>query len=127
MFHGSTSDEATMGAYQRMRQPRISEAGKRQLRLLVVGGSEEDFASLRELLAEAGNGTLRLEHAASPEDVLNQLGKGQPGDARAVNKGVIPDHTPPEGYRQPRHLGTNIAQPNHPEKAPLWQGIIKIK
>jgi two-component system cell cycle sensor histidine kinase/response regulator CckA len=76
MFHGSTSDEATMGAHQRMRQPRTSEAGKRQLRLLVVGGSEEDFASLRESLAETGNGPLRLEHAASPEDVLNQLGKG---------------------------------------------------
>jgi len=42
----------------------------------VVGGSEEDFASLRELLAETGKGPLRLEHAASPEDVLNQLGKG---------------------------------------------------
>jgi len=41
-----------------------------------VGGSEEDFASLRELLAETGKGPLRLEHAASPEDVLNQLGKG---------------------------------------------------
>jgi CheY-like chemotaxis protein len=76
MFHGSTSDEATMGAYQRMRQPRTSEAGKGQLRLLVVVGSEEDFASLRELLAGTGNGLLRLEHAASPEDVLNQLGKG---------------------------------------------------
>jgi PAS domain S-box-containing protein len=76
MFHGLTSDEATMGAYQRMRQPRTSEAGKGQLRLLVVGGSEEDFASLRELLAGTGNGPLRLEHAASPEDVLNQLGKG---------------------------------------------------
>ncbi len=59
-----------------MRQPRTSEAGKRQLQLLVVGGSEENFASLRELLAETGNGPLRLEHAASPEDVLNQLGKG---------------------------------------------------
>jgi two-component system cell cycle sensor histidine kinase/response regulator CckA len=65
-----------MGAYQRMRQPRTSEAGKRQLRLLVVGGSEEDFASLRVLLAGTGNGPLRLEHAASPEEVLNQLGKG---------------------------------------------------
>jgi two-component system, cell cycle sensor histidine kinase and response regulator CckA len=59
-----------------MRQPRTSEAGKRQLRLLVVGGSKEDFASLRELLAGTGNGPLGLEHAASPEDVLNQLGKG---------------------------------------------------
>ena len=59
-----------------MRQPRTSEAGKRQLQLLVVGGSEENFASLRELLAETGNGPLRLEHAASPEDVPNQLGKG---------------------------------------------------
>ena len=65
-----------MGANQRMRQPRTSEAGKRQLRLLVVGGSEEDFVSLRELLAGTGNGTLCLEHAASPEEVLNQFGKG---------------------------------------------------
>ena len=76
MFHGSTSDEATMGAYQRMRQPRTSNACKQELRMLVVGGSEEDFASLRELLAGTGNGPLRLEHATSPEDVLNQLGKG---------------------------------------------------
>jgi two-component system, cell cycle sensor histidine kinase and response regulator CckA len=76
MFHGSTSDEATVRAYQRMRQTRTSEAGKRQLRLLVLGGSEEDFASLRELFAGTANGPLRLEHAASPEDVLNQLGKG---------------------------------------------------
>jgi len=76
MFHGSTSDEATMGAYQRMRRPRTSEAGKRQLRLLVVGGSEEDFVSLGELLAGTGNGALCLEYAASLEEVLNQFGKG---------------------------------------------------
>jgi hypothetical protein len=75
MLHGSASDEATIGTYLRMGQPETTDAVRRQLQLLLVGGSEEEFASLHELLVGTSNGPLRLEHAASPEDVLNQLGK----------------------------------------------------
>jgi CheY-like chemotaxis protein len=58
-----------------MGQPETTDAVRRQLQLLLVGGSEEEFASLHELLVGTSNGPLRLEHAASPEDGLNQLGK----------------------------------------------------
>jgi DNA-binding NtrC family response regulator len=58
-----------------MGQPETTDAVRRQLQLLLVGGSEEEFASLHELLVGTSNGPLRLEHAASPEDVLNRLGK----------------------------------------------------
>ena len=59
-----------------MRKARASKTIKRQLQLLLVGGSERDFADLRELLAERNNGQVLLAHAASPDDILNQLGKG---------------------------------------------------
>ena len=58
-----------------MTKPGTSDAGKRQLRLLVVGGSEQDFADLRQLLAATNGEQLHLEHVASPEDVLDRLGK----------------------------------------------------
>ena len=60
-----------------MGQPETTDAVRRQLQLLLVGGSEEEFASLHELLVGTSNGPLRLEHAASPEDGLNQLGKNK--------------------------------------------------
>jgi two-component system, cell cycle sensor histidine kinase and response regulator CckA len=60
-----------------MTKPRISDAGKRQLQLLLVGGSEQDFADLRRLLGGKKNGRLHLKHAASPEDVFNQFEKGR--------------------------------------------------
>ncbi len=75
MLYGSASDEATIGTYLRMGQPKTTDAVRRQLQLLLVGGSEEEFASLHELLVGTSNDPLRLEHAASPEDVLNQLRK----------------------------------------------------
>jgi two-component system, cell cycle sensor histidine kinase and response regulator CckA len=59
-----------------MRKPRVSERGQRQLRLLLVGGSTQDFADLRELLADAGDGRFRLEHADSAQDLVNPLGRG---------------------------------------------------
>jgi len=59
-----------------MRKPRVSERGQRQLRLLLVGGSTQDFADLRELLADAGDGRLRLEHADSAQDLVNPPGRG---------------------------------------------------
>jgi len=62
--------------YRAMRKARASKTIKRQLQLLLVGGSERDFADLRELLAERDNGQVLLAHAASPDDILNQLGKG---------------------------------------------------
>ena len=59
-----------------MGKPRTSEGGKGQLQALVVGGSEQDFAELRTLLAGTTEGELHLKHAASPADVLRQFGKG---------------------------------------------------
>jgi two-component system cell cycle sensor histidine kinase/response regulator CckA len=58
-----------------MRKPRISETSKRQLRLLVVGGGEQDFTDLWEFLTEANHGQVHLEHAVSPEDVRDQFRK----------------------------------------------------
>ena len=56
MLHGSASDEATIGTYLRMGQPETTDAVRRQLQLLLVGGSEEEFASLHELLVGTSNG-----------------------------------------------------------------------
>ena len=59
-----------------MRKAKISGIAAQQLRMLVVGGSERDFADLRESLAGANGGPFHLEHAASPENVLNQFERG---------------------------------------------------
>jgi two-component system, cell cycle sensor histidine kinase and response regulator CckA len=56
-----------------MGKPTISETGKRQLQLLLVGGSERDFADLCQSLGKANHGQVRFEHATSLEDSLNQL------------------------------------------------------
>ena len=56
-----------------MGKPTISEAGKRQVQLLLVGGSERDFADLCQLLGKANHGQVHFEHATSLEDSLNQL------------------------------------------------------
>src|SRR5277367_515302 len=58
-----------------MTKPGTSDAGKMQLRFLLLGGSEQDFADLRGLFARTSGEQLHLEHAASPEDVLAQIGK----------------------------------------------------
>jgi hypothetical protein len=55
MPHGSASDEATIGTYLRMGQPETTDAVRRQLQLLLVGGSEEELASLHELLVGTSN------------------------------------------------------------------------
>src|ERR1700685_740709 len=59
-----------------MRKPTIVETGKRQLKLLLVGGGEQEFADLRDWLAETNKGEVHLQHAASPEDVRNQFERG---------------------------------------------------
>jgi two-component system cell cycle sensor histidine kinase/response regulator CckA len=59
-----------------MRKTKTSKTGKRELQLLLVGGSEQDFANLLELLTVSNRGEINLKHAASPDDALNQLGKG---------------------------------------------------
>jgi two-component system cell cycle sensor histidine kinase/response regulator CckA len=56
-----------------MEKPTISETGNRQLQLLLVGGSERDFADLCQLLGTANHGQVRFEHATSLEDSLNKL------------------------------------------------------
>jgi two-component system, cell cycle sensor histidine kinase and response regulator CckA len=76
MLRRSASDVTTSGMYQGMKTTRASGTGTRQLRLLLVGGSEQELTDLRDLLAEAGGGRFHLDHAASAEDVLNQFGKG---------------------------------------------------
>jgi two-component system cell cycle sensor histidine kinase/response regulator CckA len=56
-----------------MGKPTISETGKRQLQLLLVGGSERDFGNLCQLLEKADHGQVRFDHATSLEDSLNKL------------------------------------------------------
>ena len=58
-----------------MKKAKPSDTGKRRLRLLSVGGSEQDCGDLREWLTGA-DVEVHLEHAASAEDVLNQFEKG---------------------------------------------------
>ena len=59
-----------------MRKPKTFNTEKEQLRLLFVGSSERDCADLRKSLTEADR-QVHLEHAASPQDAANQLGKGR--------------------------------------------------
>jgi two-component system cell cycle sensor histidine kinase/response regulator CckA len=61
---------------QAMRKPKASDSGGRRLRLLVVGGSGQGFAGLREWLTGADDLQTHVEYAVSPEDAGNQLGKG---------------------------------------------------
>jgi len=60
-----------------MRKAKTSKNIKRRLQMLLIGGSEQDFAHLRELLAEGNDGQVLLAHAASVDDVRNQFGKGR--------------------------------------------------
>jgi len=60
-----------------MRKAKASKNIKRRLQMLLIGGSEQDFARLRELLAERNDGQVLLAHAASSDDVPNQLAKGR--------------------------------------------------
>jgi two-component system, cell cycle sensor histidine kinase and response regulator CckA len=89
-----------------MRKRKTSETGKRQLQLLVVGGSEEDFADLRELLAGVNDGQLHLEHAASPEDVLNQFGQGSYDLLLCSNQST--DNAAFQLLRQVRHHDSRV-------------------
>jgi PAS domain-containing protein len=59
-----------------MTKPRISYAGTRQLKVLLVGGTAQEFVDLRRLLARTSEGKLQFEQAASPADVLNRFEKG---------------------------------------------------
>ena len=56
-----------------MKKAKTAKAGKQPLQLLLVGGSERDFASLRELLAGANDRQVQMEYAASPEDAGDRL------------------------------------------------------
>jgi two-component system, cell cycle sensor histidine kinase and response regulator CckA len=59
-----------------MRELTISKVGKRQLQLLLVGGSERDLVDLRELLAEGNDAQVHLQHVASAEDVCDRVERG---------------------------------------------------
>jgi PAS domain-containing protein len=76
MLKGPASDVTTSGMWG-MTKPRTSEAGNRQLQLLLVGGSVQDFADLRRLLAGMNDGQLHLDHAASPQEALKRFEKGR--------------------------------------------------
>jgi two-component system, cell cycle sensor histidine kinase and response regulator CckA len=52
-----------------------ADAGERHLQLLLLGGSQQDFADLQQSLAPTNGEQLHLEHAASPEDVLAKIGE----------------------------------------------------
>jgi len=60
-----------------MKKAKTAKAGKQPLQLLLVGGSERDFASLRGLLAGANDRQVHLQYAPSTEDAGNQLEKGR--------------------------------------------------
>ena len=60
-----------------MRKAKASKNIKQRLQMLLIGGGEPDFAHLRELLAERNGGQVLLAHAASSDDVRNQLAKGR--------------------------------------------------
>jgi PAS domain S-box-containing protein len=47
--------------------------GDFQMRLLLIGSGEAEFAHLRKLMLRAGNGGLELEHVISPEDALQRM------------------------------------------------------
>jgi two-component system cell cycle sensor histidine kinase/response regulator CckA len=59
-----------------MSKATTSGAGERQLRLLAVGGREQEFAQVRELLTGVDGGHIHLERAASTEAAIHQFRKG---------------------------------------------------
>ena len=59
-----------------MNKPAILESGKRQLQVLLVGGSAEDCADVSHLLKQANEGQVHLQYGASAEEVRNQLERG---------------------------------------------------
>src|SRR5580698_9899629 len=65
-----------MGKKREMTKATISELGPRQVQVLLVGGSEQEFAEVRELLAEGNNGHVHFRHAASPEDMRDRFEEG---------------------------------------------------
>ena len=54
-----------MGKKREITKATISEPGPRQAQVLLVGGSEQDFTQVRELLADAGIVRNRLKIAAT--------------------------------------------------------------
>ena len=64
------------GRTSKMRQTKVPKILKPRLQSLLVGGSEREFADLRDLLAGTNERQVYLDHAPLPADVLNQFGKG---------------------------------------------------
>src|SRR5580704_1417408 len=56
-----------------MRKTTASKIARPQLKLLLVGGNQQDFADLLELF---NDDHIHLDHAASPDDALKQFEKG---------------------------------------------------
>jgi two-component system cell cycle sensor histidine kinase/response regulator CckA len=60
-----------------MSKATTSGSGERQLRLLVVGGREQEFSRLRELLTGVDSGHIHLDRVASAEAAIHQFRKGR--------------------------------------------------
>jgi len=60
-----------------MSKATTSGGGERQLRLLIVGGREQEFARLCESLTGVDGGHVHLERAGSAEAALHQFRKGR--------------------------------------------------
>jgi two-component system, cell cycle sensor histidine kinase and response regulator CckA len=94
------------GTHRRMTTTKISKTGKRPLRLLVVGGSHQDFTDFRELLSATLSEQLHLEHAISPEDVVKRSGKASYDLLLCSNKST--DNAAFQLLRQVRQLDSGI-------------------
>lgn len=76
MLQPPASDVTTNGMYEKMRKNRVPKTVRRRLQLLLVGGSEQDFAELSEWLSAGRPGRINLAQATSPDGVRNPFEKG---------------------------------------------------
>ena len=106
MLQRSASDVTTISMHQRMKARRTSGSGKRQLRLLVVGGTGQDFTDLRQLLSGTNDGQLHLEYVPSPEDVVKRSGKASYDLLLCSNKST--DNAAFQLLRQVRQLDSGV-------------------
>jgi two-component system cell cycle sensor histidine kinase/response regulator CckA len=107
MLRRSASDVTNSGMKQKMTKSALSKTGNEELQLLMVGGSVQDVADVRVLLAEANDGQIRLRHAGSPEEVRDQLAGGNFDLLLCSNKST--DHTAHELLREVRQHVSGVA------------------
>src|ERR1700722_7258809 len=71
---GRSACDVTTRRMQTMQKTETNQA--ENLRLLLVGGNDQDLIGLREWLTAASPAQIYLEHTASPDDAFHHLGKG---------------------------------------------------